>query len=183
MVMFICLSVALLTGCVIPGSNTGHVSIRGSLALATGEPLPHREIQFLLPAAYGLGGLDLVLLEPEDFGQQDHSFRVTTNSKGKFDYHLGDRVYHVDFWLLPPLGAVPRYPPAPFLLVRVPSFPGEYYAVQTYNGQFKTFAEGGAELPLSQSHLSELSASSESGRRGDGMHWTVGVIDLRFAAQ
>ncbi len=73
---------ALLPGCVMPGSSIGHLSIRGSLQSSTGQPLPDREVQFLLPAEYGLGGLDLVFQKPEDFGHQDYSFTVTTNAEG-----------------------------------------------------------------------------------------------------
>lgn len=158
----------------------GHVSIRGSLHSATGEPLPDEEIQFIVPAAYGLGGLDLVLNKPEDFGHQDHSFTLITDSQGEFSYDLGNQIYHVTFWLLPPLGAFPRHPPPPFLLLRLPSLPGEYYAVQTYDGEFKVFNLSGAELPLDQAGLLELSASRESGSTND-RRWTVGILSLRLA--
>ena len=175
-----CLCAVLLLGCIFPGSSSGRVSIRGSLELSTGEPLPDREVRFVLPAAYGLGGLDLVLGAPEDFGHQDHTFSVTTDQEGEFSLDLGDLIYHVNVWLLPPLGGFPRHPPAPFLIVHVPSFPGEYYAVQTHDGQFRVLIAGGTELPLAEAHLSELSASSESDS-ADGKPWTVGIIDLRFA--
>lgn len=178
--VLICLLVALLPGCVAPGSSIGHVSIRGSLVSSTGEPLPNREVQFIIPAEYGLGGLDLVLNKPEDFGHQRRSFSVTTNSNGEFSHDLGEQIYHVSVWLLPPLGSLPRHPPAPFFYVRVPSFPGEYYAVQTHDGQFKALTVDGAELPLAQSHLSGLTASSEVGST-NGKRWTVGVMNLRFA--
>ncbi len=86
--------------------------------------------------------------------------------------------------------------------MRVPSFPGEYYAVETYDGQFKVFTtgssgsevvpglrrqallrSGGAELPLSQANLFELSASYESGSADGWKGWTVGVVDLRFPSR
>ena len=171
--------VAPLAGCIAPGSAIGHLSIRGSLQTASGRPLPEREVQFLLPRAYGLGGLDLVLGDPEDFGHRDRSFSVVTDANGEFSHDLGKQIHHITFWLVPPLGGFPRHPPPPFLLVRVPSFPGEYYAVQTEDGRFKMFAPGGAELPSSSAQLVELGASSESGRSDDG-RWTVGVIRLRF---
>jgi hypothetical protein len=173
---------AFLPGCVALGSSIGHVSIRGSVGASMGDPLPDREVQFILPAAYGLDGLDLVLNKPEDFGHQDQSFSVTTNPNGEFSYDLGDHIYHVNCWLFPPLGCFPRQPPPPFLLVRVPGYPGEYYAIQTHDGRFKVFADTGAELALSQAHLAEASATSESGST-DGQRWTIGVINLRFPAR
>ncbi len=172
--------VTTLSGCVAPGSSIGRLSIRGTLATAEGVPLSNRELQFLLPAAYGLGGLDLVLNKPEDFGHQDHVFRITTGPDGDFSHELGDRIYHMSFWLLPPLGGFPRHPPAPFLLVRVADVPGEYYAVQTQDGQFRVYTDNGAELPLHDARLSELSAHNESGSNDDG-RWTAGVIDLRVS--
>jgi hypothetical protein len=176
-----CLLLVAVEGCVVPGSATGRLSIRGSLKLTTGEPLANRDIQFILPAAYGLGGLDLVLNEPEDFGHHDQVFTVTTGPHGEFSHELGDHLYHVSVWLLPPLGPFPRHPPPPFLLARDRSFPGEYYAIQTHDGQFKVFTSGGAELSLARAQVSAICSSSESGS-ADGESGTVGVVHLRFPA-
>jgi hypothetical protein len=169
-------------GCVAPGSSIGHVALRGSVQTAAGQGLSDREVQFILPAAYGLGGLDLVLNEPEDFGHRDQSFTVTTDANGEFSYDLGDHIYHVGCWLLPPIGCFPKAPPPPFVLVRVPSFPGEYYAVQTHDGEFGVFGSAGRKPPLAEARLAELVAESES-TSADGRRSTVGVIKLRFRGQ
>lgn len=166
-------------GCVAPGSSIGNLAIRGSLESASGERLSDREVQFILPAAYGLGGLDLVLNKPEDFGHQNRSFRATTNANGEFSYDLGRQIYHLGCWFLPPLGCFPKSPPPPFLLVRVSGFSEEYYAVQTHDGKFKVFAKDGHELSLADAHLAELTATSESGNE-EGRRWTIGVIGLKF---
>lgn len=172
--------ISILTGCVAPGSARGHVFLRGSLELDDGQPLPDRQVNIMVPAEYGLGGFDLRFGgKPEDFGRQDEKFSVVTDESGKFALDLGDRHYHVSVWFLPPLGAFPRNPPRPFLLLRIPSFPGERYAVLTGNGQFKIFGKGEEEIPLSQAHLSALSARSESGKT-DGKRGTVGIVNLRF---
>ena len=173
---------ATLSGCIAPGSAMGHLSIRGSLASVDGKPLANRELQLLLPAAYGLGGLDLVLTKPEDFGHQDHVFILRTGPDGKFSHDLGDRIYHMDFWLIPPLGGFPRHPPAPFFLVRAQDAPGEYYAVQTQDGQFKVYTDNGAEIAVSEATLSSLSARKESGKT-DERRWTVGIIDLSLGVE
>ena len=66
-------------------------------------------------------------------------------------------------------------------LVRVPSIPDEYYAIQTGDGAFKVFSMDGTELALGHARLSQASASTESGSTGS-QPWTVGVIDLWFKA-
>jgi hypothetical protein len=176
------LLVSLQPGCVAPGSSSGHLSVRGTLTSDQGQPLANEELQLLLPAAYGLGGLDLVIHKPEDFGLHDQVFTATTGANGEFFYDLGARIYHMSFWLIPPLGGFPRYPPAPFVLVRVSSMPGEYYAVQTRDGKFKVFTDYGDELTLDQARLSGLEASKESGS-GENGRWTAGVIDLQVLAK
>ncbi len=170
--------VGLQPGCVAAGSSSGHLSVRGTLTSDRGQPLANEELQLLMPAAYGLGGLDLVTHEPEDFGQHDQIFKTTTGPNGAFVFDLGTRIYHVSFWLVPPLGGLPRHPPAPFVLLRVTSMPGEYYAVQTRDGKFKVFTDDGDELALDQARLSGLEAGEESGS-GEYGPWTAGVIDLK----
>jgi hypothetical protein len=48
--LIVCL-VGLPTGCVAPGSSIGHVFIRGSLQVESGERLSDRDVQLILPAA------------------------------------------------------------------------------------------------------------------------------------
>lgn len=174
---------ACLAGCAFPGSAVGRVSIRGSLTSDTGQPLRDREVQFILPAEYGMGGLDLVFSEPEEMGHEDHHFSVTTDARGEFSYDLGYHVYHIVIWILPPLGLFsshPPPPPSPFVVVRAPGLSGEYYTVDTNNGEYRVFSAEGSELSLEQARLSGLSTSSESGVDDDGV-WTVGIIDLQVA--
>jgi hypothetical protein len=178
--LIVCL-VGLPTGCVAPGSSIGHVFIRGSLQVESGERLSDRDVQLILPAAYGLDGLDLVLGEAEDFGHRDRSFSAITDADGRFTSDLGEHIYHIACWLLPPLGCFPKAPPPPFVLVRVPSCSAEYYAVQTDDGAFKVFTTGGREVPLAAATLAELTAESESSS-ADGRRSTTGVITLRFRA-
>jgi len=172
----------LFTACVAPGSSIGHLSIRGSVESTKGEPLPDHLIEFLLPAAYGLGGLDLVFNKPEDFGHQDRWFSAITDQSGTFSYDLGQQVYHVGCWILPPIGCRPKHPPGPFLLIRVLGFPGEQYAVQTHDGKFRILGADGSELDSSEAHITQILATSESGSTED-QRWTVGVITLRFPAE
>jgi hypothetical protein len=176
------LLVGLQPACVAPGSSSGHLSVRGTLTSDRGQPLANEELRLLLPAAYGLGGLDLVMDKPEDFGHRDQVFTTTTGSNGEFFYDLGTRIYHMNFWLIPPLGGFPRHPPAPFVLVRITNMPDEYYAVQTHDGKFKVFTEDGDELALDRAGLSSLEASNESGSDENG-RWTAGIIHLQILAK
>ncbi len=173
----------LASACAAPGSSVGHLSLEGRLVSEAGELLPDREVQVGLPAAYGLGGLDLVLGGAEDFGNEAQTFTATTDSRGEFFLDLGNRGFHVSFWLIPPLGARPRHPPPPFLLLRVPSFPGEYYAVQTWDGEFRVLTSDGAELRPSESSLSGLAAHAESASSNAGLQSTIAVVELRFRRQ
>jgi hypothetical protein len=61
----------------------------------------------------------------------------------------------------------------------VPSIAGEYYAVQTHDGQLKVFDVSGQELPTSEATLLELEAASESASES-GRRSTIGVLKLRF---
>ena len=165
-----------------PPWASGHLSVRGTLTSDQGQPLANEVLQLLLPAAYGLGGHDLAMNRPEDFGHRDQEFTTSTGSNGEFAFDLGTHIYHVNVWLIPPLGGFPRHPPAPFVLVRVSGLRDEYYAVQTRDGKFKVFTDDGEELALDQARLSGLEASSESGS-GENGRWTAGVIDLQVLAK
>jgi hypothetical protein len=100
--------VVAVTGCVFPGSSSGRIAVRGLLLDEAKQPLADREVQVILPAAYGLGAVDLVLNEPADFGKQDHVVTAVTDAKGEFFLDLGVHVYHRNVWLLPPLGTAGR---------------------------------------------------------------------------
>ena len=176
------LALLVLNGCAAPGSAIGSLKIQGSLVSDSDNPIPNEEIEFMLPAAYGLGGLDLVMNSPEDFGHTDHRFKVTTDQDGNFEADLGERVYHMTFWLLPPLGGFPKRPPAPFLFVRFSENDTEYYAVQTHDGRFKIYNYSGKELPLSESELGGLSAFNIEGSHPEYRE-TVGVIKLKVKTE
>lgn len=164
-----------VNGCVAPGSSIGSVSIRGTLS-AEGEPLAGAAGAILLPASYGLGGPDLVMNKPEDFGRKDDQFPFMTDSDGHFQLNLGKRIYHVSCWLLPPVGCYPKRAPPPLVLVRVDAAPEEYYAVQTHDGQFRVYDKAGRALPLKQARLRQLSAQSEPG--DSETRETIGVIGI-----
>ena len=172
----------LQLGCAAPGSAIGHIFVEGSLSSSAGEPVAGRTVEMLLPATYGLGGLDLVMNEPDDFGHQDEEFSTKTGPDGSFRFDLGNRIYHMTFWLLPPLGGFPRNPPPPFMLVRIPDLGGEYVAVETATGRFKLFSKDGAELSLEESALAAVSASNFSDSLEDGRS-TTGAVHLVLDAR
>ncbi len=176
------LSIFNYFGCVAPGSSVGRVSIDGTLVSVTDEPIPDKEIQIILPAAYGLGRLDLIMNKPDDFGHKDEQFFVITDSARNFHYVIGDRLYHVSCWWLPPVGCFPKRPPAPFLLVRLSDSSNEYYAIETYNGEFKVYSLEGNEIPLADSSLLEIVANYEPDL-DPKISETIGKIKLKVKSE
>lgn len=176
------LAIFLIKGCAAPGSTIGHLKVQGSLVSTENQPLPNRDIEFVLPATYGLGGLDLALNGPVVFGNKNQKFIVTTDVNGKFESDLGSRVFHVNCWLLPPIGCYPWRPPAPFLLARFPDNKNEFYAIQSHDGKFKVYSLSGHEIPLNDSLIDSISASNRAGR-GSKNRETIGVIKLRVKSE
>jgi len=157
-------AIACLHGCVAPGSSTGRLAVAGELVDPDGNAVADEEVQIVLPADYGLGGLDLVLNEPTDFKQEDQSFVLVTDSRGMFEQNLGYWVYHMDFWLLPPLGGFPKRPPPPLFLIRFPERGDEVYAVQTWNGKLQVVDSLGVVL---DSELAPVRLRSAKNRKWD----------------
>ena len=123
---------ALAAGCALPSRSVGHVSLLGSLESAAKQPLANREVAVMVPAEYGLGAVDLRFPNSTDtLLHQDENYKAVTDANGKFEIDLGDRDYNTNFWLLPPLGRLPRRPPPVYFRLQVPSIPGERYAVAT----------------------------------------------------
>ena len=183
---FICIGLLLallvLNGCAAPGSAIGGLRIQGSVVSESDNPIPNKEIEFMLPAAYGLGGLDLVMNSPEDFGHKDYRLKVITDQDGNFEADLGEHVYHMTFWLLPPLGGFPKRPPAPFLFVRFPENDTEYYAIQTHDGRFKIYNYLGKEIPISESRIGGLSVFNMEGVDPEYRE-TIGVMKFKMKTE
>lgn len=168
---------SILAGCAAPGSAIGLLSVEGNLSSENGEPLKNQKIEFILPASYGFGGLDLVMNQPKDFGHKDQKIDVTTDSEGNFKQELGGTFYHVDCWLFPPVGCYPKAPPAPFVLARIDESSEEYYAIDTYSGEFKIYNNQGQEIALEKSKLVSLSTGSKKGESSDSRE-TIGIINI-----
>lgn len=175
------LSILLLAGCALPGSAVGNLEVHGSILNVAGEPLPGEPIEIVLPAEYGLGGLDRYFGEPGDYGNSDRRYAGTTDESGGFRWECGEVVYHASVWILPPLGLLPRRPSAPFLLIRFPRCGGEYYAVNTASGEFRVHSSNGEELPIKASHLIELTAEESSDDTRE--RTTIGHVTLRVHGQ
>lgn len=125
-------ALVVLSGCAAPGSTIGRVGLSGTLAGA--EELI--SIEVTLPRTYGLGGLDLVLNRPEDFGNRDQTVTLPVKG-GTFSYEFPPVVYHVTVWLLPPLGAFPKQPPEPVYQVSFSDAPNEVYLIGIDRGAFR----------------------------------------------
>jgi|SRR5262245_23157615 len=121
------------SGCAAPGSALGHLGFSGAVSEPnSAAPLT---IAITLPRDYGLGGLDRAFGKPEDYGHKDHTV-TTAVSEGTFTVEFPPVVYHVTFWLLPPLGAYPKRPPAPVYYVSFSDAPEEVYLVGMKGEEF-----------------------------------------------
>ena len=169
----------MITGCALPGSTFCDVRLEGSVRLDTGEPIANREIQVILPAEYGMGGMDLVFGEPGDYGHHDEQFSGVTDANGEFALDLGTQTYHVTFWLIPPLGFMLSNPPPPLILCRLPDFPDEYYVIETGENYFVIINDSGDEVPIEKAQVQSISASHlvRDGVEGEE---SVGVVSLVF---
>ena len=174
-----CLLILFLSACVAPGSSMGRIAVSGQLIDRSGQAVADEEVQIVLPATYGLGGLDLVLNEPSDFGRNDQLFELITNADGRFEQDLGLQVYHMSFWILPPLGGFPKRPPAPFVLLRFPERGDEIYAVQTWNGQYHIVDSLGASLDAESAPI-VISGAIEMKWDSEEFRGTRSEIDLQI---
>lgn len=110
----------LLAGCAAPGSTLTRSSIRGKLLDRQGQPLSGQKVEVSLPSSYGLQGLDSAMGKPEDYGHRDETAVLRTDRNGEFHHLFQVRTRSVTYFLLPPLGPVPRQPPRPYYEIRTP---------------------------------------------------------------
>ena len=122
-------------GCAAPGSALGRVGLSGMI-IDNDKPNDLR-IRVVLPETYGLGGLDRVFGKPSDYGNVDLFGASTIDSKGEFNILLNPTVYHAAFWLVPPLGFQPKYPPDPYFAIQFSNAPQQIYLVQKKWGKIK----------------------------------------------
>ena len=115
----------LLSACAAPGSKIGRIALSGTVSESPSDSL---SLEVTLPKHYGLGGLDLIMSSPEDFGHKDQTVQVEV-VEGRFSFQFPPLAYHATFWLLPPLGAFPKQPPEPAYFVRFSDTPDEVYLV------------------------------------------------------
>lgn len=119
----------LLIGCAAPGSARTRPSVRGRLVDARGQGIPNRRLDLMLPSQYGLSGLDAVWGKPEDYGHKQQVATVQTDSDGRFSHVFPATTYSITFYILPPIGAIPRQPPKPFFALRTSSIQPDSYLI------------------------------------------------------
>jgi hypothetical protein len=113
---------ALFTGCVAPGSSVGRIGLKAHCEANESSP---KELRVVLTKEYGLGGLDRYFGKPEDYGHRDIEM-VASATDGRYRAEFAV-VYHIDFWMIPPLGPLPRHPPAPVYWLQIADSPEEVY--------------------------------------------------------
>jgi len=129
------LLLVLSNGCAAPGSALGRVGLSG---MVTGIENPNDlRVRAVLPEVYGLGGLDRLFGKPSDYGNADLFGGSAIDSKGEFSIIFDPLVYHAAFWLLPPLGFQPKYPPDPYFAIQFSNAPDQIYIVQKRWGKIQ----------------------------------------------
>lgn len=122
------------SGCAAPGSAIGYLGFSGTVV--SPNPKSPLTIEVTLPKHYGLGDLDHFFGKPEDYGHRDRTVTIPVSS-GMFTVEFAPVIYHITFWLLPPLGAFPRNPPAPAYFVSFSDALDEVYLVGMNREQFE----------------------------------------------
>lgn len=115
----------LLSGCVAPGSAIGRLGLKARCDQQSEAP---KEVRVFLAKDYGIGGLDRYFGKPEDYGHRDLE-QVASAAEGRYRIEFPPVVYHISFWLLPPLGAYPKQPPPPVYYLRFSGSEEEVYLV------------------------------------------------------
>ena len=110
----------LLIGCAAPGSVLTRSSIHGKLLDRRGQPVSGQRVEVLLPSSYGLEGMDRIQGQPEDYGHHDETVVLRTDRNGEFRHLFEARTRSIMYFLLPPIGPVPRQAPKPSLQIRTP---------------------------------------------------------------
>jgi len=116
--------------CAIPGSGLTMVAVDGIIFDEKDNPDQNFAIEFILPAGYGLSGLDAYWGKPEDYGHTDQGCVLESDSLGRFKYSFEPTTYSISCLIIPPLGALPRYPPKPYIAFRFTDYPNQIYALR-----------------------------------------------------
>jgi hypothetical protein len=121
-----------------------------------------QQIDLVLPRAYGLAGVDTRWGKPEDYGHHDQKATVTTDANGQFEYAFAATTYSVTFWLIPPLGPIPRKPPEPYFYLKLPVQMEEFWVLWMRKSGVKTrVIERGNRTALVQSQVAPAEFSGK----------------------
>lgn len=125
---FFATAMVTLSGCcVVPGSNLGLLRLTGHIDDYRPGQEPLR-VKILLPKVYGLGDIDRVFGQPEDYGHRDKVELREVGQDGAFSVEF-EVVYHVTVLLLPPLGGFPKRPPTPVYVLGFSDAREEVYVI------------------------------------------------------
>ncbi len=116
----------LLSSCAAPGSALGKVGIRANISLPLESDL---RLRITLDESYGLGSIDRYFGKPEDYGHKDQVTVLTMKPDGSFEDQIFEVLYHVTYFILPPLGPIPRKAPKPYYIIEFSNIKDEIYVV------------------------------------------------------
>jgi len=106
------------SGCAAPGSSITQAGISGRILDSKGNAQVGQKIEVGLPASYGLDAWDASTGVPQDYGHWYQHTNLVTDAQGRFSCLFSPVTYSIRMWLLPPLGAFPRLPPKPYVIIQ-----------------------------------------------------------------
>lgn len=172
-------------GCAAPGSALGRIGLSG--LISENERPPELKVKAVLPETYGLGGLDRFFGKPSDYGNMDHIVVSEVDEKGEFVVSFGPIVYHASFWLIPPLGFYPKFPPDPYIALGFSNVPEQVYFVQMRWGKIRYEVwkvPDKSEIPIAEAYwriadgVIEETVFESDGRKLNGK-----ILKLKIAKQ
>ncbi len=119
----------IIVGCVAPGSSLTRLRVQGEIVNQSENGVTNQEVTLGFAKQYGLAGLDAIWGKPESYGHHDQTITISTNENGIFDHTFDPTTYSISFWILPPIGVIPKNPPEPFFFLRIDDNPNEYYYI------------------------------------------------------
>ena len=173
-------SIAALSSCAFPKKSITGINISGQLLAPSGAPLRNQKIELTLPVGYGLNDIDRDFVEEEEAVLPRESKVVQTDALGSFSHSFRPVPYSAAFWILPPIGSVPKSPPRPHIYLRVLSDPEVVYSVLIKEDEVIYSAYDEKRPPNDNQILSppmRMSGKLIEDERGELFNW---IADLKL---
>jgi len=108
----------LLAGCLAaPGSATMQTSVSGQVVDTQGQALAKKSVEIAVTNKWGSG------MDDWDGNTSWERVRaqLRTDADGQFNHLFERTIYGIAFFIMPPIGDIPRNPPVPWFVIRTDS--------------------------------------------------------------